>query len=458
MNKVIKFLRENKILIFAYFFSALFFIYQHYKILNWDFITYILNAKYLFSQGNYFEWIREPLTPFLIGIFSVFTWKLAPYFYIILTSSLHLYASIKLSNRFNINKNVYYLISLCPFLLLDGLINGTELLFLSFIELFLAYFNYNISAVFFALAFLSRYTALGLFPLIIFLGKIKKILIFIIIFLIIVSPWLIFNYIKTGNVLLSIADTYALNITFRDYINDKFPFFGIILTLNYLLIFFILGFYKKIKNLNKYDYIMLSIIILTLFSFYRIPVKSYTIRYIFLIIIPLSYFSAIALEKIKKQFIILLFLISIIISFYFISNQYHDDIKNYKESLPYLNNCSTYSNNWVYLNYLGKNVQPDLYKEQFKSKLEKGYRILMFYNNPENLYIKDENFLKDLPVIEKNDKFILFGNKNKCIQDGEKIDTPYIINKRESVKEVYGYDEDISNCYIFFKKKIPLIC
>jgi len=457
MNKG-NFFNENKLLIFSYLLSTLFFIYQYQKILNWDFTVYILNAKYLFFHGNYFEWIREPLTPLLLGIFSIFTWKFSPYIYIIFVSFLHLYSSIKIANKFSINKNIYYLISLCPFLLLEGLKNGTELLFLSFIQLFLAYFNHNISAVFFGLSFLSRYTALGMMPLILFLKKPKKIFMFLIIFLITISPWLIFNYLKTGNALLSIADTYALNITFRNYINDQFPYYDFFLILNYLLILFAIGLYKKIKNFDKYDYMMIFIIILTLFSFYRIPVKTYTIRYIFLIIIPLAYFSSIALEKIKKKIIFILFLIALIISFYITFNQVSDNLDTYKESLKHLDDCSTYSNNWVYINYLGKNTKPDLYKEQYKSRLDKGERILMFYNNLENLYIKNETFLKDFPVIEKNEKFILLGNKTKCINDDIKIMTPYIINRKNTVKEVYNYDEDISNCYLFFKREIPLIC
>ena len=91
MNKFKSFLKENKILIIFYILVTIFFIYQHYKILNWDFTTYILNAKYLFSNGNYFEWIRNPLTAALIGIFSIFTWKLAPYFYIIFVSEINVF-------------------------------------------------------------------------------------------------------------------------------------------------------------------------------------------------------------------------------------------------------------------------------------------------------------------------------------------------------------------------------
>jgi len=412
----------------------------------------------LFSNGNYFEWIRNPLTAALIGIFSIFTWKLAPYFYIIFVSFLHFYSSLKIAERFDLNKTIYYLLSLSPFLLLEGLKNSTELLTLSLVQLFLANFNNLYAGIFFGLAFLSRYTSIGLIPLILFLKKPKKIVIFALIFLLIISPWLIFNYIKTGNALTSIADSYALNVLFRDYINDKFPVREFLMNFSYLLILSFIGLAKKIKNLNKNDFLMLLLLILVLISFYKTPVKSYTLRYVFLILIPLTYFSTIVLQKIKKKLIYLIFAISLITSFFITAYSYSDNLKNYEQALPYLENCSTYSNNWIYLDYLGKNTRSDLYKEQFKSKIEKGDRILMYYNDLENPYIKNESFIKNLQIITRNDKFILFGNESKCNADEEKIDRPYLINRRNTLLEVYNYTEDISNCSIFFKRKLPLIC
>lgn len=458
MNQVKNFFKENKLLIISYVLSLLFFIYQHYKILNWDFTVYILNAKYLINQGNYFEWARYPLPSILIIIFSIFSWKLAPYVFIILVSLLHLYSSIKIAEKFNFDKTIYYLISLSPFLLLEGLKNGTELLSLSLIQLFLVYFNTNYSAVFFGLAFLTRYTAIGLLPLILFLKKPKKIIVFLLIFLVVISPWLIFNYIKTGNAFLSLVDSYALNIRFRDYINESFPLKDFLINFNYLLIFFFMGFYKKIKKLDKNDFMMLLILLLTLISFIKTPIKSFTLRYLFLILIPLSYFSVIALNKIKKQITFLMFLIILLTSFYFTYTYNKDKLENYQEALPYLDNCSTYSNNWVYLNYLGKNTKPDPYKGLIEEKINNGSRILIYYSNIESFYMKNETFVKNLPIITKNELFIVFGNKSKCNPEQKKIDNPYIIELRDVILENYNYTEDISNCNIFFKKKIALIC
>src|SRR3989344_8285221 len=117
---------KNYLIYIIFILTVIFFLYQHYKILNWDFTVYILNAKYFFSQGNYFELYREPITPLLLGIFSIFTWKLSPYIYIIFVLFLHFYSSIKLAKKFNLHKNLYYLISISPFFLLEGLKNGTD--------------------------------------------------------------------------------------------------------------------------------------------------------------------------------------------------------------------------------------------------------------------------------------------------------------------------------------------
>ena len=222
MNKLFNILKEKYIYI-IYLLITIFFIYQYSLGVGWDFITYILNAKYLFSNGIYFEWFRPPLTPFLIGVFSIFTWGLAPYTYIILVTTVHFFSSLKFADKFNLNKNLYYVLSLSPFLLINGLTEGTELLSLSLLQLFLAYYNRKGSSIFLSLAFLIRYPNIIFLPLILFKKNLKKILFDLFILILIMSPWLLYNYHFTGNALTSIVDSYALNVKFRlEYILFNF--------------------------------------------------------------------------------------------------------------------------------------------------------------------------------------------------------------------------------------------
>src|SRR3989344_795205 len=140
-----------------FFLTTLFFVVQHYFYLNWDFIVYILNAKFLFSNGIYFEWPRPPLVPLLLGLFGIVKSRLAEYFFIIFVSFLHFYSSIKLAKKFGLDPTIYYIISVSPFLILQGMLVGTELLSLVLLQFFLAYYDKVGSSAFLALAFLTRY-------------------------------------------------------------------------------------------------------------------------------------------------------------------------------------------------------------------------------------------------------------------------------------------------------------
>src|SRR3989338_4415876 len=123
-NKLKNFFVENKLVSIMFFLSTLFYIYQHYSYLSWDFSAYVLNSRYLFSDGNYFESQRPPLAALIIGTF-IFLGKGAEYLYIIMVSSLFLYASMKSADSFfklaNLNfdrkfvRFVFYFFSLSIF-------------------------------------------------------------------------------------------------------------------------------------------------------------------------------------------------------------------------------------------------------------------------------------------------------------------------------------------------------
>src|SRR3989338_9343912 len=103
INHIKEIILGKKALFFLYLFSTIFFLWQHTTGISWDFTSYVLNAKYIFSNGLYFEWYRAPLMPFMLGILSVFGWKLAEYLFIVLVSSLYLFSCIKFSKKFGID-------------------------------------------------------------------------------------------------------------------------------------------------------------------------------------------------------------------------------------------------------------------------------------------------------------------------------------------------------------------
>ena len=193
-------LYDKKMLI-LFILATAYFLFQHHAALSWDFSSYVENAKYLFSGGTYFEPLRPPLMPFILGILSIFGFSIAEYMYIILASALFMYSSAKLAETLDFDKVAFYAVSLNAYVLISGLYNGTELLSVALLELSIAAIikKEEISGFYLALSALSRYTGLALFPLLIFLGNPKKIVKSIILFSIPLSIWFLYNYIKFGN-------------------------------------------------------------------------------------------------------------------------------------------------------------------------------------------------------------------------------------------------------------------
>ncbi len=92
-DKIFKSKKEGFIFFTTFFIALSFFIYQH-KFFSWDLATYTLNAKSVYD-GFFFEWIRPPLTPFILAIFEIFGTNFAQYTYIIFCTILY-FVSLKL--------------------------------------------------------------------------------------------------------------------------------------------------------------------------------------------------------------------------------------------------------------------------------------------------------------------------------------------------------------------------
>ena len=421
---------ENKLIVLLYLFSTMFFIYQHTTGISWDFAAYVLNAKYIFSNGFYFELLRPPLASVLIGLFSLFGWLVAEYMYLIFVSSLYLISCLKISEILNVDKRIFYTLSINPFLLLFGLSVGTELLSLALLQLFVFYLLKNDglkSGTSFALNALLRYTNFIYLPVVLFTKNFKKIAIFIGISILLFLPWLWFNLAFSGSPLTSFADYYALNIKYRDYMFMPFDIYDFILVVNYLLPLFLIGLWLKVsdRRMNRKDWVMILILIITFFSYYNASLK-YP-RFLFNLILPFVYFSVIGLErfKIKAEHIGLLniclgvfILWTIIISPSGATNSIFSNPSDYPNVTE---NCMISSNRWVIINYLGRPAEPNPRDFRVREYLDKGYRIVI-YKDPEPDYARNSSFLKQFPVIEETERYVILGDRSKCME-------PYVFDK-----------------------------
>jgi len=454
--------KEFAISCILFFIITIFFLWQHSKCFGWDFQAYVLNAKYIFSNGPYFEWGRPPLVPFLIGIFSIFRWKASEYIFIVTVSFIHFLSVVFLSKKFKVPLYFLYPLSITPLFLKYSVFEGTELLSLSFLQFFVAFLPTRLSSLFLGLAFLTRYTNLIFFPLLIFKIKkkdlkkpknlLKKFLEDAGIFLLTISPWLLYNYIYSGHPLTSIMDSYALNIKFRSYIYEPPNILHFIEAINIALPFLILGILSGWK-IHKRSYVMiLSFLALGIFSYYRIPLK--LSRYLFFILLPCSFFSSRFFQLIKNKKTLTCFLITSFLAISLVSgvlftlkegDVFKENMNFYKNTVHALkdqiNNCTLSSDVYVPLNYLGIKCDIPPRNEILKYKIEEGYRVLLFKNININEF-----------VLNKTTDYVLLGDPQKCAKY-KIFNKTYLQSIQELYKLAYNQTFKITAWELFFTKK-----
>lgn len=492
-KKIFEFMKEYKFVLILFILSTGFFLWQHAMYISWDFSAYVLNAKYLFADGQYFEILRPPMMPFILGIFSFAGWKASEFIFIFLVSLLFAYSSVRLAKNAKMNPSLFYALSLGIYVLTYGLVNGTELLFLLFLQLFVSLLieRKAASGLFLGLSALSRYTALGLFPLLLLHLNLKKIIRSLLLFGGTISLWLLYNFLKTGNFLTSIADQYANNILYRDYIIQPFRISHIISVQNILIPFFILGLSlvlwkiskdvyfainqkEKKRNISRFvDNLRLELIMIFLFLFFvqsyaGTPVKHE--RYLFGLVIPTVYFSCFGImwiiEKIprlKKEkkgnnilgiSALLIFVINIIILFNTSPLEDHDPPGKYISSIDKLeelnmSDCAVMSNSWVKLNYYGQTSSQFPKYEFVKQEIVEGKVLVLFLNEPEPDYVLNKSFMNSLPVVYSNEQFVIV-NSGECAPASE-VYYFYLDEKKEYISEQTGYEVNINPCFILFR-------
>jgi hypothetical protein len=466
MGKIKKFIKKNYLILILFITSTIFFLYQHYGFVYWDFSAYILNARYIFYTGTYFEAYRAPMASIIFGPLLLFG-NLSKYLYLIIVSTLFFYGNIKLTNSIfkkHFQKHpsneifikfVFYFFMLSPFLLRYGTIAGTELLGLAFLELFLSQvFSGKISGFYLGLATLTRYNFLIFIPFLLFNKNIKKIIINIISFVVILSPWLIYNKIKFNNFFTSIIDSYALNVHFREYLIEPFNFLAIGNLTGIFLPFMTLGIILSIiqiiktKNIykNKISLSFLLISFLIIYDCYNIPLK--ITRYLFNLILPIAFFSTMGLLflkyklKINKNVIIIILLIVFLITIAgFFRNSYLERGATYKFNSAAkdiqklnINQCEILSPHWVPVTFFTENIYP-LGGNSINPSIQQGKIILLFKDDSTIDDGFSQSEIKKENIIHETKKYLFLGKENisnencspRYIYDSPLIENPCII-------------------------------
>jgi len=419
-------------------------------VFSWDFISYVLNAKYWFSNGVYFEIFRPPLASVIIGLFAfIVGYPTAEIIFIIFTSLLFCVASVLLAKELRFNKVIFYLLFFTYFALFYGLINGTELLSVAFLMFGIYYILKNnwVSGLFIGLSALTRYTGIVFGILLLFHKGIKNKIKAIILFCLIFIPWFIYNFIEFGNFFQSIADQYFQNVVNRigmeqvpqlnHFISIQSIFFIFTFIGLFYVIYFLIKNWKSNSNFKKINLIMLFILIYVIYSYFSIPFKH--TRYLFTIMLPIGYFTYIGINQIylyfnswwgvkksnlsnSKLMFWIIFIIVIITCVLVLSKVYKDnDTLKLKLqtgiNVIYANkfdSCLMYSNNWIFYPYIDSNIVL-LPIEIYSNRLEEYTNKVLFL---EKSSITNEQFIelsKISPMIYQDSLFVVFGSLDNCL-------------------------------------------
>lgn len=386
-------------MILLFLFSTGFFVYQHSTGVSWDFSVYLMNSHYLFTGDGFFEIGRPPLASFLLGI--------GEYAYIILVSLLGLFACIKFSEKYKLRPEVFYAFLLSPFVLTNGFSVGTEFLSLSLTILFFAYIERPVSGLFAGLGALAHYNNLPNILFLLFNRKtlLKSLLVCALVF----TPWLVFNYVLTGNPVYSFLDQYIKNVAARSYYFMMPDVTHFIYLASFSIPFIIYGMKKSLNK--RINLLMFSFLLFRLVLYVIVPFK--TPRYLFLVVIPFAFFSTKALKSFNYKIALLpLFLTLLFLPFYYYELE---NPNKYFESIKLINNsCMTSSNSWVLLNYYGVPSAPAPRQDLVSHYLNEGYALVFYKNVYDPAYVFNNSFMNQLPVLNETHDFIILKNNSAC--------------------------------------------
>ena len=373
-------LKDRRFLLGYFVFATLLMVFQHSQGWAWDFSVYSLNGQYLFHEGVYMEWKRPPLLPVILGFFQfIFSMKASEYVFIVLNSVFFLFSSLKFSRVYDLNPLYLYVLVLSPYAVFYGALEGTELLFLSFLTLMMAEIHRPRSGLWFGLAFLTRYTGALFVLLILFQRNLKKIVKTIVISGLVVLPWLIFNYLVLGHPFASIADSYALDVVERG-LTTPFKVQDLFLMTGLGIPFALL--YLKEMDFELADLMMIftSLIIVSRQLTTKVKVR----RYLFDLSLPVAFLAVKGLnllENPERIFYIVLGIYLVGGGFLMSDTSSLASPDRFEQASDEIGYCKTVSNEWPMLSYAGTPTGPlETHLKPKQEYIDEGFKIVEFGN------------------------------------------------------------------------------
>ncbi len=424
----------------------------HKNVQFWDNAVYINNAKYLSDNGNYFEPLRPPLLSIIEIPFVNIDYSYSILLVIIITLLITFFAAYKVSKLFEIDLLLTSFILLNPLIIISGLISGPEFMYTSLMMLFVIsiYESSYLSGIYLGLAILLRYNAIGYIPLIFI--DFKKSVRALLLLIIIILPWLIYNKIREGNFFYSIIDSYVHNELFHPNIAiSLYDIIMIIMPIIIALIGYIIirkepskleEYMKKYKTLLIVSFLIYLVTIIQYIGFankkFRFLLASLVFSYILLIIIIKH------LKDYNKTLYYIAYLLIGVLSvtgtivYYNMQNVFTDF--NYKNFETVYNeyklspNCTYLTN---YLPMLGLYGLDGKYfnSEKIDQYIDMNYNFLIFWQSKEKDTIDK---LKSAPGRFRNDIYgVAYYENSRCKYENNNVNNGYQ-SATESVCKKYN--------------------
>ena len=376
---------EHRIYIVAAVFiaSSAFFFAQFFTLHNWDMLVRIMNAGYLFHGGTYFENQRAIPESVVIGALSFLLGGYAVYGFILLSALLFFFSLKEFSKSFNVDYLLLILLAMNPFVLFYGIKNGSEMMMLSFLILFISCLKTRNPAagVFFSLAFLSKYDALYFLPLFVFmldfktLRALKKLLISLGLAILTLVPYLIYNLLTYRNLVFTFASSFLQNgysvAIGAAAIANKYLFYGpyeLLVLVPLVLLFVSINRQKRaiaFKQRRNIALLLSASVIGSIIYYSASGLYSQDLGYFRFFMPVLLLLALLASLFLRKEDLIPLaafsfvsFLIAVMMLYSFMPAAYseqHDSLVGISafKGLYGTTMCTVQSNDWVYLDYYG---------------------------------------------------------------------------------------------------------
>jgi len=459
---------KHAVVTFAFLASTGFFLWQHTTGVGWDFAAYSLNARYWFESGTYFQALRPPLVPLLIGVFGWISKAGAEFLFIAAASLLFAFSSVKLAGKLGLPPDLFYLASLTPFVLVEGFKNGTELFCLALLELVLVNLGTAAAPLFLGLAILVRYPAAAFGVLLLFNKDVRSFIRDVLIVGAVCAPWLVYNQIVFGHWAASFMDSYAMNMTFRGYLaNSVRPAdfikvgTGLLLLAPAGAIFWIRGRIGG-KGLDPRYWPIIVFMGVTLVSYARVQQKQ--ARYLFDLTLPLAVLAAAALARLPKKAWRMAAATGLVvfcagsIGFAWRKNPDGirlDDVRVYRRVLaelgPRLGDCRLGTNAWDFVNYFGRTAEPFPMDALIETRLAEGCRLLVFKNLGEPKLSRA--VIERLPILAETNAYLLIGGPGPCAPARPYIYRYLDLKKENMLKKGRCDFPDTLLKLLFFKDK-----